>query len=86
MTVQVGDLMTVPGLGLRLLRTVLASNGGGQLYLDTLKNGRSRTVPLVSELHSLVERRATGRAATDWLFPAPGGGPVRESNWKCMVH
>jgi hypothetical protein len=29
--VQVGDLVTVPGLGLRLQRTVLASNGGGQL-------------------------------------------------------
>jgi integrase len=76
----------VPGRGLRLQRTVLASNGGGQLYLDTLKNRRSRTVPLVSELHPLVERRANGRAATDWLFPAPGGGPLRESNWKRTVH
>jgi integrase len=84
--VQVGDLITVSGRGLRLQRTVLASNGGGQLYVDTLKNRRSRTVPLVPELHVLVERRASGRASTDWLFPAPAGGPLRESNWKRTVH
>jgi hypothetical protein len=37
----------VPGPGLRLSRAVLASNGGGELYVDTLKNKRARTVPLV---------------------------------------
>ena len=82
---QVGDLITVPGRGLRLQRTVLASNGGGQLYVDTLKNRRARTVPLVPELHALVERRTAGRSATDWLFPAPEGGPLRESNWKRTI-
>ncbi|PPK92947.1 site-specific recombinase XerD [Kineococcus xinjiangensis] len=82
---HVGDLVTVPGRGLRLQRTVLASGGGGELYVDTLKNRRSRTVPLVEELHELVDRRAAGRAATDWLFPAPAGGPMRESNWKRLV-
>ncbi len=83
--VQVGDLITVPGRGLRLQRTVLASNGGGELFVDTLENRRSRTVPLVPELYPLVERRASGRAATAWLFPAPAGGPLRESNWKRSV-
>jgi|tagenome__1003787_1003787.scaffolds.fasta_scaffold20976469_3 integrase len=83
--VQVGDLITVPGRGLRLQRTVLASNGGGELYVDTLKNPRSRTVPLVPELHPVIERRAKGRGATDWLFPAPAGGLLRESNWKRSV-
>jgi hypothetical protein len=43
---QVGDRVSVPGPGLRLRRTVLAS-GGGALYVDTLKNNRARTVPLV---------------------------------------
>ena len=77
--------MTVPGRGLRLQRTVLASGGGGELFTDTLKNRRARTVPLVEELHELVDRRAAGKAATDWLFPAPAGGPMRESNWKRLV-
>src|SRR3954452_10836543 len=83
--VQVGDLITVPGRGLRLQRTVLASNVGGEHYVDTLKNPRSRTVPLVPELHPVIERRAKGRGATDWLFPAPAGGLLRESNWKRSV-
>lgn len=78
-------MITVPGRGLRLQRTVLASNGGGQLFVDSLKNRRSRTVPLVPELYPVVDRRAIGRAATDWLFPAPAGGPIRESNWKRTV-
>jgi hypothetical protein len=39
---QVGDRVSVPGPGLRLRRAVLASGGGGALYLDTLKNNRSR--------------------------------------------
>lgn len=82
---QVGDLIKVPGRGLRLQRTVLASNGGGRLYIDTLKNRRARTIPLVPELHVLVDRRAAGRSATDWLFASPEGGPLRESNWKRAV-
>jgi integrase len=42
---QVGDRVSVPGPGLRLSRTVLASNGGGALYVDSLKSRRARTVP-----------------------------------------
>ena len=38
------------------------------------------------ELHPLIEDRAVGRIPTAWLFPAPGGGPLRESNWKRAVH
>ena len=44
---QVGDRVSVPGPGLRLRRAMLAGGGGGALYLDTLKNNRARTVPLV---------------------------------------
>ena len=43
---QAGDRVMVPGPGLRLSRAVLASNGGGELYVDTLKSKRARTVPL----------------------------------------
>ena len=53
---QVGDRVMVPGPGLRLSRAVLASNGGGELYVDTLKNKRSRTVPLVPVVVPIVER------------------------------
>ena len=82
---QVGDRVSVPGPGLRLSRTVLCSNGGGALYVDTLKNRRARTVPLVEAVVPIVERWAAGKSASEWLFSAPGGGPLRESNWKRSV-
>jgi integrase len=82
---QVGDRVSVPGPGLRLSRAVLCSNGGGALYVDTLKNRRARTVPLVEAVVPIIERWAAGKSASDWLFNAPGGGPLRESNWKRSV-
>jgi integrase len=82
---QVGDRVSVPGPGLRLSRAVLASKGGGSLYVDTLKNNRARTVPLVPELVPIVDRWSVGKASDAWLFAAPGGGPLRESNWKRSV-
>jgi integrase len=82
---QVGDRVTVPGSGLRLHRTVLASGGGGALYVDTLKNNRARTVPLVLDLVPLVDRWSAGKVPDAWLFEAPEGGPLRESNWKRSV-
>ena len=77
---RVGDRVSVPGPGLRLRRTVLAS-GGGALYEDTLKNNRTRTVPLVLDLVPIVDRWGAGKAPDAWLFDAPEGGPLRESNW-----
>jgi integrase len=82
---QVGDRVSVPGPGLRLRRTVLASGGGGALYVDTLKNKRARTVPLVLDLLPIVDRWGAGKAPDAWLFSAPQGGPLRESNWKRSV-
>jgi integrase len=64
---------------------VLASGGGGALYVDTLKNHRARTVPLVAELVPIIDRWAEGKEPQAWLFTAPGGGPLRESNWKRSV-
>ena len=82
---QVGDRVLVPGPGLRLRRAVLASGGGGALYMDTLKSNRSRTVPLVADLVPIVDRWSAGKTPDAWLFSAPGGGPLRESNWKRSV-
>ena len=82
---QVGDRVSVPGPGLRLRRAVLASGGGGALYVDTLKNNRARTVPLVLDLVPIVDRWGAGKAANAWLFDAPEGGPLWESNWKRSV-
>jgi integrase len=82
---QVGDRVSVPGPGLRLRRTVLASGGGGALYVDTLKTNCSRTVPLVLDLVPIVDRWGAGKAPDAWLFEAPRGGPLRESNWKRSV-
>jgi integrase len=64
---------------------VLAGGGGGALYVDTLKNNRVRTVPLVVDLVPIVGRWSAGKAPDAWLFDAPGHGPLRESNWKRSV-
>src|SRR5579875_886866 len=82
---QVGDRVSVPGPGLRVRRAVLASRGGGALYVDTLKNNRARTVPLVMDLVPIIDRWSAGKASDAWLFGAPEGGPLRESNWKRSV-
>ena len=82
---RVGDRVSVRGPGLRLSRAVLASEGGGALYVDTLKNHRARTVPLVAELVPIIDRWSAGKEPQAWLFAAPGGGPLRESNWKRSV-
>lgn len=79
---RVGDRVLVPAPGLRLMRAVLASNGGGELYVDTLKSKRPRTVPLLPEAADIVARWSEGKGSEDWLFPAPEGGPLRETNWK----
>jgi integrase len=81
---QVGDRVSVPGPGLRLRRAVLAS-GGGALYVDTLKNNRARTVPLALDLLPIVDRWGARKAPDAWLFGAPRGGPLQESNWKRSV-
>jgi len=70
---QVGDRVSIPGPGLRLRRTVLASGGGGALYVDTLKSNRGRTVPLVLDLVPIVDHWSAGKAPDAWLFEAPHG-------------
>ena len=82
---QVGDRVLVPGPGLRLSRAVLASNGGGELYVDTLKNKRARTVPLVPVVVPIADRWSAGKSPGEWLFAAPAGGPLRETNWQRSV-
>ena len=52
--VQVGDLITVRGRGLRLQWTVLASNYGGQLYVDALNKSRARTVDAPVEIEPMT--------------------------------
>ena len=64
---------------------MLASRANGQLFVDTLKNNRARTVPLVADLVPIVAGRAAGRQPADWLFAAPAGGPLSEANWKRSV-
>lgn len=66
-------------------RAVLASGGTGELFVDTLKSKRARTVPLVAGLVPIVDRWAQGKAHDAWLFHAPLGGPLSEGNWKRSV-
>lgn len=72
-----------PRCRLRLTRTVLAS--GGALHVDTLKNSRVRTAPLVDELVPSVDWWRVGKPPGAWLFDAPASGPLRESDWKRSV-
>ena len=55
---QVGDRVSVPGPGLRLSRTVLASNGGGALFVDLVEEppGANRTADHCGG----ADRRAVG--------------------------
>src|SRR5829696_8348162 len=55
------------------------------LYVDTLKNKRARTVPLVRAVVPIVDRWSIGKGSSEWLFAAPEGGPLRETNWKRSV-
>lgn len=82
---QVGDRIAVPGQGLRLQRAVLASSARGELYVDTLKGRRNRTVPLPPDVVPIIERWSRGKVPTAWLFEAPEGGPLSESNWRRSV-
>jgi integrase len=82
---QVGDVLELPGAGLRLQRTVLASRADGTLFVDTLKNKRSRTVPLVADLVPILDKWSEGKGPDDWLFHAPKGGPLSDPNWKRSV-
>jgi integrase len=70
---QVADRVLVPGRGLRLSRAVLASNGGGAVYVDTLKNESARTVPLVPAVVPIVDRWSIGKGPSDKRrSPGPG--------------
>lgn len=82
---QVSDRVRVPGEGLRLQRTVMSSKDKGALFVDNLKGYRSRTVPLVADLVPVIDKWSAGKAAGDWLFNAPQGGPLSEPNWKRSV-
>ena len=52
------------------------------MYVDTLKNKRARTVPLVPVVVPIVDRWSAGKSPGEWLFAAPAGGPLRETNWQ----
>lgn len=82
---QPRDRISVPGPGLRLQRAVLASTAGGELFVETLKGMRARTVPLVAGLVPIIEHWSTAKHPDQWLFAAPQGGPLSESNWKRSV-
>jgi integrase len=79
---QVGDLVQVPGIGVRVQRATTGEKGGGKLETDEVKNYQARTIPLVEVLRPIVDRLSKGKARTELLFISPKGLPLRESNWK----
>ncbi|MGH3453909.1 MAG: tyrosine-type recombinase/integrase, partial [Nocardioidaceae bacterium] len=83
---RVGDLVQVPGIGVRVQRAMTAKRGGGELVEDEVKNYRARTVPLVDELQPIVDRLAEEKDRDETLFSTPSGRPLRESNWRRAVN
>ena len=55
------------------------------MYVDTLKNKRARTVPLVPVVVPIVDRWSAGKSPGEWLVAASAGGPLRETNWQRSV-
>ena len=51
----------------------------------TSPNKRARTVPLVPAVVPIVDRWSAGKRPGEWLFAAPAGGPLRETNWQRSV-
>ena len=45
----------------------------------------ARTVPLVPTVVPIVDRWSAGKSPGEWLFAAPAGGPLRETNWQRAV-
>jgi integrase len=41
--------------------------------------------PLVSVVVPIVDRWSAGKSPGEWLFAAPAGGPLRETNWQRSV-
>ena len=65
---------------------MLSSAGGGKLFVDTLKSHRARTVPLVADVQPIINEWSADKEPGDWIFTAPKGGMLNESNWKRRVH
>lgn len=82
---QVGDLIDVPGRGVRIQRTVLAALGAGELFIDTAKNHKARTVPLTANVAEIVDRWSAGKRPHDWLFGTATGTALNEGNWKRQI-
>ena len=54
----------------------------GTITEGTTKTHRSRTVPVPRLLRGQLANYIAGRDAGEWLFAAPGGGPLRNSNFR----
>lgn len=63
----------------------MSSGAGGGLFVDTLKNHRSRTVPLVDTVVPIVDRWAQGKKRDAWLFDTAASTALDEQNWKRAV-
>lgn len=54
----------------------------GRISEGGTKTHRGRTVPVPRLVRDELAQYIGGRAAGDWLFPAPEGGPLRNSNFR----
>lgn len=78
---RVRDVTVVPHPAFSVSRS--APDGHGVRAIT--KSGKSRTVPLTSELVPLVQRRLEGKRPDDLLFVTPTGARLNGSNWRRAV-
>jgi integrase len=57
----------------------------GRISEGTTKTHRSRTVPVPRLLSGQLADYVEGRNPGEWLVPAQGGGPLRNSNFRHRI-
>ncbi len=80
--VKVGRL-NVPQRRIRIVQNY--TDVKGELALGPVKNHEKRSVPLPRSFADELGTLAHGRGQHDLLFTAPGGGPLRYSNFRSRI-
>jgi integrase len=77
---QVGDV-NLARSRVRVARSVVVASGGA--VVGPPKSGKGRDVPVPAFVLDMLP--VDGRGAGEWLFPAPQGGHLDQSNWRNKV-
>lgn len=80
---RVGDVDMTRG---RVRIVERATEVGGRMDVDAPKSRASaREVAIPAFLREVLSARIDGREVGDLMFPAPGGGHLRNGNWRAPI-